>query len=71
MTVRNLTQPEILNLADKATEALKEQTTPSPIGTLGLLKAMREPEVRRGTGVLLELLRSLGRGASRPTDQGA
>jgi uncharacterized protein YjgD (DUF1641 family) len=71
MTVRNLTQPEILNLADKATEALKEQTTPSPIGTLGLLKAMREPEVRRGTGVLLELLRSLGRDPSRPTDQGA
>ena len=61
MTVRNLTQPEILNLADRATGALKQKTTPTPVGALGLLRAMRDPEVRKGTGVLLELLRSLGR----------
>jgi uncharacterized protein YjgD (DUF1641 family) len=61
MTVRNLTQPEILNLADRATEALGEKTQSKPVGTLGLLRAMREPEVRRGAGVLLDLLRSLGR----------
>ena len=63
MTVRNLTQPEVLNLADRATTALKDKTTPTPVGTLGLLRAMRDPEVKRGTGVLLELLRSLGRDA--------
>ena len=63
MTVRNLTQPEVLNLADRATTALKEKTTPTPVGTLGLLRAMRDPEVKKGTGVLLELLRSLGRDA--------
>lgn len=61
MTVRNLTQPEILNLADRATEALGEKTETKPVGTLGLIRAMREPEVRRGAGVLLDLLRSLGR----------
>jgi uncharacterized protein YjgD (DUF1641 family) len=61
MTVRSLTQPEILDLADRATTALKERTDPAPVGTLGLLKAMRDPEVKRGTGILLELLRSLGR----------
>jgi uncharacterized protein YjgD (DUF1641 family) len=63
MTVRNLTQPEVLNLADRATTALKDKTTPTPVGTLGLLRAMRDPEVKKGTGVLLELLRSLGRDA--------
>jgi len=63
MTVRNLTQPEVLSLADRATTALKDKTTPAPVGTLGLLRAMRDPEVKRGTGVLLELLRSLGRDA--------
>ena len=63
MTVRNLTQPEILNMADRATTALKDKTAPTPVGTLGLLRAMRDPEVRKGTGVLLELLRSLGRDA--------
>ncbi|MFH1763216.1 MAG: DUF1641 domain-containing protein [Gemmatimonadota bacterium] len=63
MTVRNLTQPEVLGLADRATSALKGKTTPTPVGTLGLLRAIRDPEVRKGTGVLLELLRSLGRDA--------
>jgi uncharacterized protein YjgD (DUF1641 family) len=63
MTVRNLTQPEVLDLADRATSALRERTTPAPVGTLGLLRAMRDPEVKRGTGILLELLRSLGREA--------
>lgn len=61
MTVRNLTQPEVLNLADRATSALQEKTSPAPVGAVGVLRAMRDPEVRKGTGVLLELLRSLGR----------
>jgi len=63
MTVRSLTQPEILNLADRATSALQAKTSPAPVGTLGLLRAMRDPEVKKGTGILLELLRSLGRDA--------
>jgi len=67
MTVRNLTQPEVLDLADRATTALKDRTSPAPVGTLGLLKAMRDPEVKKGTGLLLELLRSLGRDAG-PTE---
>jgi len=64
MTVRNLTQPEILGLADRATEALRAKAAPKVVGALGLLRAMRDPEVKRGTGVLLELLRSLGRDAN-------
>lgn len=68
MTVRNLTQPEVLNLADRATSALKEKTAPSPVGTFGLLRAMRDPEVKRGTGVLLELLRSLGKDTQGNSD---
>jgi uncharacterized protein YjgD (DUF1641 family) len=71
MTVRNLTQPEVLNLADRVTNALKEKATPAPVGTLGLLRAMRDPEVKRGTGVLLELLRSLGRDAAPAQDAGS
>jgi uncharacterized protein YjgD (DUF1641 family) len=66
MTVRNLTQPEILDLADKATDALKTQANPSLVGPLGLLRAMREPEVKRGAGVLMELLRALGKDQALP-----
>jgi len=61
--VRNLTQPEVLDLADRASEALGGKAAARPVGTFGLLKAMRDPEVQRGTGVLLDLLRSLGRDA--------
>ena len=64
MTVRNLTQPEVLNLADRASEALGAKTSPKPVGTFGLLRALRDPEIQKGTGVLLDLLRSLGRDAS-------
>ena len=63
MTVRNLTQPEVLKLADRATESLRVGGEPKPVGTFGLLKAMRDPEIKKGTGVLLDLLRSLGREA--------
>jgi len=64
MTVRGLTQPELLNLADRASEALGSKAAAAkPVGTFGLLRAMRDPEVQRGTGVLLDLLRSLGRDA--------
>jgi len=63
MTVRNLTQPEVLDLADRASEALGGKKTAQPVGTFGLLRALRDPEIQRGTGVLLDLLRSLGREA--------
>jgi uncharacterized protein YjgD (DUF1641 family) len=63
MTVRNLTQPEVLGLADRATESLRLGEASKPVGTFGLLKAMRDPEIKKGTGVLLDLLRSLGRDA--------
>jgi uncharacterized protein YjgD (DUF1641 family) len=60
MTVRNMTQPEILALANRATESLQHADEAKPLGTFQLMKAMREPEVKKGTGVLIEMLRKLG-----------
>ncbi|QOJ78730.1 DUF1641 domain-containing protein [Infirmifilum lucidum] len=34
---------------------------PKPIGLVGLLKALNDPEVQRGLGVAVELLKALGR----------
>ncbi len=62
-TARRLTRPEILDLAERASAALVAEEPPSPVGPVGLLRAMRDPDVQKGTGVLLELLRSLGRDA--------
>lgn len=59
-TLRNLTQREVLDVADKAADALTRPADGKPAGTLKLLRAMRDPEVRRGLSILLGVLRELG-----------
>ena len=58
-TVRSLTQPEVLELADKAAGALKEAPA-EPLGRIGLLRSFRDPEVRKGLTMFLTVLRELG-----------
>jgi uncharacterized protein YjgD (DUF1641 family) len=58
-TVRSLTQPEVLGLADKAATALKE-TPAEPLGRLALLRSLRDPEVRKGLTMFLTVLREMG-----------
>ncbi len=61
LTARNLTQPEMLDLADRASTALRDPSSVRPLGAVGLLGALRDPEVKRGVGVLVEVLRALGK----------
>ncbi len=58
-TVRSLTQPEVLELADKTSKALREVPA-EPMGRIGLLRSLRDPEVRRGLTLFLGVLRALG-----------
>lgn len=58
-TVRNLTQPEILELADRTAGALRASEA-EPATKLGLFRALRDPEIRRGMGVMMTVLRELG-----------
>jgi uncharacterized protein YjgD (DUF1641 family) len=37
---------------------------PDPVGLMGLVKALRDPEVRAGMGVAIALLRALGQGTA-------
>lgn len=37
---------------------------PEPVGVVGLVKALRDPEVRAGMGVAIALLRALGQGTA-------
>ena len=55
-TVRNLTQPRMLGVADRAATALQSE----PDVRVGLIKTMRDPEVRRGMALLFSVLRELG-----------
>lgn len=61
-TVRNLTQLDVLEVANDATDVLHHTGEVAPVGVLGAMrKASKDDEVQRGMGVALELLRQLGR----------
>lgn len=58
-TVRNFTQPDMLDVADRAVQALREDPEEAE-GVFWLLKQMKDPETRRGLGLMLSVLRQLG-----------
>lgn len=62
-TVRALTQPEVLGIANQAAEVLATADQAEPIGLVGMVRASRSDEVQKGMAVMLELLRHVGRGA--------
>jgi uncharacterized protein YjgD (DUF1641 family) len=57
-TVRNLTQPGVLEVADKAATALRG--APAEAEKIGLWRAMRDPEIRKGMSLMLGVLREFG-----------
>lgn len=59
-TVRALTQPEVLGVAGKAAQALETVGAETEKKKLGLFRAMRDPEVRKGMTVMMAVLRELG-----------
>jgi len=58
-TVRSLTQPEVMQLADRAATAVRAGEDRSS-RKMGLWRAMRDPEVRRGMTLMLGVLREMG-----------
>ncbi len=61
-TVKALTQPQMMTLLNNLTQGFHEaeaeaQAGQLDIGVFGLLKQMRDPEVRRGLAITLETLR--------------
>ena len=58
-TVRRVTQPDILGVVRDVTEAVAGDT--APVGLYGMMKATRDDDVRHGFGVLVALLKQLGR----------
>ena len=58
-TVRNMTQPEVLDVADRAAGALR-QAESKPPEKIRFFKALWDPEIRRGMGVMLSVLREMG-----------
>ncbi len=63
-TVRSMTQPEIMTLVQQLTESTQEAVrTPDEeldISYLGLLRQMRDPQMRLGLARTMQLLRAMG-----------
>ncbi|MDF1500724.1 MAG: DUF1641 domain-containing protein [Anaerolineales bacterium] len=64
-TVRNMTQPEVLALANNAVTAIHPTDQAEDISTLQLLRSLSDPQVRRGMARLLNIVKTL---ASDPAD---
>ncbi len=69
-TVKALTQPEMMTMLNNLTQGFHEaeidaQTGQLDIGMFGLMKKMRDPEVRRGLAITLETLRRVSAQAPR------
>jgi len=61
-TVKEMTQPEVLHLLNNLTSAYRQsemETDNLPTSTLGLLWGMRDPRVRRGLAMTMEVLKTI------------
>jgi uncharacterized protein YjgD (DUF1641 family) len=58
-----LSRPEVLALAGGAVEGLGSAKDAKPLGLMGVMGAMKDPDVKKGMGVAIELLRGLGKAA--------
>jgi uncharacterized protein YjgD (DUF1641 family) len=71
-TVKALTQPEVMTLVNNLTQgfhAAEEHVSEQPVTMLGLLRQMRDPDVRRGLAITLETLRRVSQQSPRPAAQ--
>lgn len=64
-TIRNLTQPEVLEILNDASDVVQESDRLEPTGVFGMMRASRDEDVRQGMAVMLGVLRQVGRGVKR------
>lgn len=60
-TVRAYTQPQVLAIANEATDVIDRADELEPTGVFGMVRASRDEDVQRGMAVFLGLLRGVGR----------
>jgi tRNA 2-thiouridine synthesizing protein E len=67
-TVKNVTQSDVLEMANDATDVLHNADQLQPVSMFGAARATGDADVQRGLAVAIELLRHLGRshGGSAP-----
>lgn len=64
-TVRSITQPDVMHIVGEATNAIHEADNEAPKGLWGMMQAAKDEDARKGLGVVLGVLRHIGRAAGR------
>lgn len=69
-TVRNMTQPEIMTLANNAVDAMRTEDEPLPekVSTLALMKEMNDPQVKQGLVKLLHMVKAMADVPANPSN---
>ena len=67
--VRALTQPEVLQIAVDATQALEDADQVKPMGIFGMVRATRNDDVQKGMALMVEVLRRIGHGVNALTER--
>ncbi len=68
-TIRNMTQPEIMALANRSVDALRaEPEGPQDISLWQFLRELRRPQTRRGMARMVNILKALGGSSETPAD---
>ena len=63
--VKDIARPEVSHLARNTVMAIEQEVQkPVDVSTLGLLRQMRDPDVRRGIALMLRVMRGIGLQAS-------
>ena len=73
-TIGISTQPEIMNLVNNITVTYREvddDQAELPTSTLGLLRQIRDPEVRRGLALTMRMLKAVAQETPQPGGDGA
>lgn len=66
-TVRNMTQPEVLSLANNAFTAIQPIEPIDNVSTLQLLRSLSDPQVRKGMARLLNIVKTLANDPADPS----
>jgi tRNA 2-thiouridine synthesizing protein E len=70
-TVRAMTQPEVLQIAGEASQAIQNVDKTEPMGLVGMIRATRDDDVQKGMAVLMDLMRHVGHAAALIADKRA
>ncbi len=62
-TVRAVTQPKVLEIANEASTVIENADQAEPIGLLGMVRATSDDDVQKGMAVMMQVMRHVGRAA--------